>query len=346
MNVTINKNFKTWLETLSTQWDLPIEQVAFNLGAEEITNRVQNYPKVAATLSSSPFDLQQFADAARNCWVMGGRFDATRFNRFISNGKKATVAIRFLIEDFPDDDMNTSKRIDEFLERAVLLGFSTPSKTSDWAGAASLASLILTSLYPSRFVDYRFRRWETYANTLGYEQPQSKASHGEWVVWAGKFANTICETKTYEEFWSNAEPRLSRPLWVIAGICWMGLTPKKPSPEPPDPDILSFPEGAEKRRLHLIRERNQTLVAKAKSIALENDPMLRCQVCGFSFTERYGEHGYRFIEAHHKQPIAELKQGSRTRLEDIALVCANCHRMLHYGDRTLSIQELKVLLHE
>jgi hypothetical protein len=264
MNNKIDENFKAWLETLSGRWDLPVEEVAFNLGNEEITNRVQNYPAVAAALLSSPFELQQFANVVRKCWVMGGRFDATRFNRFINHGAKATASIRFLIEDFPKDDTNASKRINEFLERAVLLGFSTPAKTSDWAGAASLASLILTSLYPSRFVDYRYRRWEKYAKTFGYEQPPAKSPHGDWVVWAGKFANAICETKTYEEFWSQNERKLSRPLWVIAGICWIGLTPKTPLPEHPDPDILSFPEGAEKRRLHLIRERNRMLVAKAK----------------------------------------------------------------------------------
>ena len=128
------------------------------------------------------------------------------------------------------------------------------------------------------------------------------------VIWAGKFAKIFCETKTYQEFWPQNEPRLSEPLWVVAGLCWAGLSPQKPLPEPPDPDILSFPEGAEKRRLHLTRERNRTLVEKAKSIAFEQDPMLHCQVCGFSFTERYGEHGRKFIEAHHKIPIAELKK--------------------------------------
>ncbi len=345
MNDKVDKKFKAWLENLSRDWNLPLEQVVLNLGNEEIANRVQNYPKVAATLSTSTFDLQQFAEAVRNCWIMTGRFDRIRFNRFISNSGKATAIIRPLIENFPEDDTNASKRIQKFIEDAIPLGFSTPDKTKDWAGAASLASLILTSLYPSRFVDFRRGRWKDYAEAFGCELPPSNVSLGDWVIWAGRFGKIFSETKTYQEFWSKSEPRLSEPLWVVAGLCWAGLSPKKPLPEPPDPDILSFPEGAEKRRLHLIRERNRTLVAKAKSFALEQDPMLRCQVCGFSFTERYGEHGHKFIEAHHKQPIAELKPGSRTRLEDIALVCANCHRMLHYGDRTLSIQELKDLLH-
>jgi 5-methylcytosine-specific restriction enzyme A len=67
-------------------------------------------------------------------------------------------------------------------------------------------------------------------------------------------------------------------------------------------------------------------------------------VCGFSFLEIYGEHGRGFIEAHHKQPLSERTTKRSTRIEDMALVCANCHRMIHTGDKTLTLEELKALL--
>jgi hypothetical protein len=344
MNEKVDKNLKEWLERLATEWDLPVEQVAFNVGDDEIANRVQNYPKVATALAASPFDLLQFSNAVRNCWVMAGRFDIIRFNAFVSNGRQSTTAILQLTENFPESDENAGKRIEEFLESAVLLGFLTPTGSFDWAGAASLSSLILTSLYPSRFVDFRRERWKRFSEAFGYGKLPTSASRGDWVIWAGKFAKEFCETRTYQKYWPQTERRLSNPLWVVAGICWTGLSPQKPLPEPIDPDILSFPEGAEKRRLHLTRERNRAIVAKAKAIGIEQDPMLRCQICGFSFAERYGQHGRGFIEAHHKHPVAELKPGSRTNLKDIALVCANCHRMLHFGDITLSIEELTDLL--
>lgn len=70
--------------------------------------------------------------------------------------------------------------------------------------------------------------------------------------------------------------------------------------------------------------------------------MLKCEVCGFSFFEFYGEHGRNFIEAHHKKPISKLTPGSRTHINDIALVCANCHRMLHRGEHSLTLEELKM----
>ena len=68
---------------------------------------------------------------------------------------------------------------------------------------------------------------------------------------------------------------------------------------------------------------------------------LRCEACGFSFAEYYGQEAAAFIEAHHKRP---LSTGSRrTTVEDFNAVCANCHRMLHWqGLRT--VEQLRVLL--
>ncbi len=39
--------------------------------------------------------------------------------------------------------------------------------------------------------------------------------------------------------------------------------------------------------------------------------------------------GSDFIEGHHTVPISELKGEVKTKVKDVALVCSNCHRMLH-----------------
>ncbi|RYD02497.1 hypothetical protein N752_24520 [Desulforamulus aquiferis] len=54
-----------------------------------------------------------------------------------------------------------------------------------------------------------------------------------------------------------------------------------------------------------------------------------CEVCNFDFTQRYGNRGKDFIEGHHKKLVSELKEGEKTKVEDIALLCSNCHRMIH-----------------
>ena len=54
--------------------------------------------------------------------------------------------------------------------------------------------------------------------------------------------------------------------------------------------------------------------------------------------ENWGEN---FIEGHHKNPLCERNGQENTKIDDIALVCSNCHRMLHRKDN-MSIESLKI----
>ncbi len=100
-------------------------------------------------------------------------------------------------------------------------------------------------------------------------------------------------------------------------------------------------EGNSVLAQHMRYERNSAFIQKIKKQALAENKMLNCQICGFSFFEKYGGIGEGFIEAHHKKPLSERDGKTKTKREDIALVCSNCHRMLHRGDPTLVIEELK-----
>ena len=57
-----------------------------------------------------------------------------------------------------------------------------------------------------------------------------------------------------------------------------------------------------------------------------------------------GAAGKGFAECHHKVPLSELTTVTKTRLSDLAIVCANCHRMLHRSGPVLSVTELKDVL--
>lgn len=111
-----------------------------------------------------------------------------------------------------------------------------------------------------------------------------------------------------------------------------------------DIDELTFPEGKEKYRLHKFKERNREVVRLAKERHLAVDKKLSCQVCNFSFTDMYGDLGIGFIEAHHILPISEIAKETLIRIEDFALVCSNCHRMLHRRRPWLSTGSLKELV--
>ncbi len=78
----------------------------------------------------------------------------------------------------------------------------------------------------------------------------------------------------------------------------------------------------------------------------ENNGRLFCEICGFDFYDTYGEIGEDFIEGHHTVPVSKLEEGQVTKVEDIAIVCSNCHRMLHRKRPWLSKDQLKTLLNE
>lgn len=108
-------------------------------------------------------------------------------------------------------------------------------------------------------------------------------------------------------------------------------------------DIISeeYSEGKVAFGLHKKRERKPELIKKAKEVALKKYGKLVCEVCKFSFQQKYGDIGEGFIEGHHKIPVSQLEPESKTKIEDIALVCSNCHSMLHRKGSQLSVEQLK-----
>lgn len=110
-------------------------------------------------------------------------------------------------------------------------------------------------------------------------------------------------------------------------------------------DIESkYAEGKEKYKLHRSLERDTSLSKKIKEKRLHDVGELRCDVCNFSFSDVYGELGAGFIEAHHTIPVSEIKGEIKTTIDEIALVCSNCHKMIHRSNQLLSIEELKNII--
>ncbi len=114
-----------------------------------------------------------------------------------------------------------------------------------------------------------------------------------------------------------------------------------------DSEDDGFSEAAEGRlltRLHKLRERSVKLVNAKKNWAEKQFGTLTCEACGFDFAKVYGKRGHGFIECHHRKPVHELGDGHKTTTEDLALLCANCHRMIHRQRPWLSVEELKSAL--
>lgn len=107
-------------------------------------------------------------------------------------------------------------------------------------------------------------------------------------------------------------------------------------------------EGKIKYKKHKTRERDKSIVKKKKRHFKQIHGKLFCEACGFSFGRNYGDRAFKkgeeFIECHHNIPLHEEDTRRLTRLSDLSLLCANCHRMVHTKSPWLTIDELKVIL--
>lgn len=112
-------------------------------------------------------------------------------------------------------------------------------------------------------------------------------------------------------------------------------------PNEEDDEFYSVREGRVIYKLHKLRERDNKINKKKKDTYFKQNGKLDCEVCEFDFFKTYGNLGKGFIEAHHRIPLSKINGETKTKMNDLALVCSNCHRMLHKDIDNLSITELQ-----
>jgi hypothetical protein len=105
-----------------------------------------------------------------------------------------------------------------------------------------------------------------------------------------------------------------------------------------------FPEGKLVERSHKRRERNKKLITLKKTDFLKTHGRIFCEVCDFDFEQRYGTRGTNFCEVHHTIPVSEMSPGHQTSLNELAIVCPNCHRIIHRERPWLTMEALKKIL--
>lgn len=97
-------------------------------------------------------------------------------------------------------------------------------------------------------------------------------------------------------------------------------------------------EDLKKVRVHKRIERNKKLADKVKKLK-----GCTCEACGFNFEEKYGELGKGFIEAHHLKPLHtyEDEKVALDPIKDFAVLCSNCHRMVHKSGLVSEISDFR-----
>jgi predicted HNH restriction endonuclease len=123
-------------------------------------------------------------------------------------------------------------------------------------------------------------------------------------------------------------------------------------------ELPNMLEGVQIRLAEEILE-EETLVEGAKKQitinAYERNPIARqkclnhygynCSVCGFNFSERYGDIGKNFIHVHHLKEISQIgEEYEIDPIKELRPVCPNCHAMLHKRKPAYTIEELKEII--
>ena len=110
----------------------------------------------------------------------------------------------------------------------------------------------------------------------------------------------------------------------------------------PDLDIHTTGERIRERKLrvHVRKERSAALRKACLTVARQKGDVC-CEVCGLTFANLPRAIGAACCEVHHTIPVSSLAVGAMVRLKDLAVVCSNCHRMIHAKNPPFTLAQLK-----
>ncbi|MGG5143871.1 MULTISPECIES: HNH endonuclease [Alcaligenes] len=117
------------------------------------------------------------------------------------------------------------------------------------------------------------------------------------------------------------------------------------APAEAEPSLsIQAEEGSVSLEEHLKRERNTALVKAKKANVLRATGRLACEACSFDFAVTYGEVGNDFCEVHHTKPLGSRNGSETTSLQDLAVLCSNCHSIIHRTKPMWSVAALALHL--
>ena len=130
------------------------------------------------------------------------------------------------------------------------------------------------------------------------------------------------------------------------GVLYFEAIGDSPEDSAPDPALIEVQgkEGKKRLRSHFARERRRGLLLAKRREARAIHGCLVCEACGVQEGNLPEEIGVACFECHHKTPLSKLAEENVTKLVDLALVCANCHRMIHRSDPMITVEHLSRLL--
>jgi 5-methylcytosine-specific restriction protein A len=158
-------------------------------------------------------------------------------------------------------------------------------------------------------------------------------------VATGKGLGNVSQTdrNIWEEF--GARPTLVASMAAAIRIGIESQIPDEPEGE------VEFAEGRLLTQLHYRRERNRKL--RAAFFSEKRQSGFVCEICDLSRNELPTALEEAVFEAHHIIAVSEAGE-RKTKISDLALLCACCHRLIHKAismeKRWIGIGEARSLL--
>lgn len=281
------------------------------------------------------YDSKAIVGVAHKYLPSGRPLHPSEFSGGVEDAAGKLRALGFNVEG-PEDDVDWS-----WEEHVLALDLYMASRASI-PGKSSKPILELSS-FLNRLAERRgIPRSPKFRNANGVYMKLMNFRRLDPDVQAAGRKGLVRGAKGEEAVW-NAFAHDQAALSVAAAAIRLAVEDEAVALAEPD-DAYEADESAVVLKLHRSRERDRKLIERKKAQALAATGKLTCEACDFDFEKAYGELGTGFIEAHHKKPVSTLRKGEKTRCADLALVCANCHRMLHRSRELLGLEQLKALL--
>ena len=109
-------------------------------------------------------------------------------------------------------------------------------------------------------------------------------------------------------------------------------------------DGKQLTEGNRKLFVHYKQERAPGLRQKKITQFLQTNPELFCEICCENAAEFPEDMRKRIFEVHHIIPISQYDGSQITDMDNLAVLCANCHRAIHYRKPPPALAEFQDIL--
>jgi predicted HNH restriction endonuclease len=133
---------------------------------------------------------------------------------------------------------------------------------------------------------------------------------------------------------------------AIGTIFLTELTERPAAPVVPDIEIPlnEATEGKKALLRHMKRERSRALIQAKKRLVRHANGELSCEACGVRERDLPAGIADAAFEAHHLQALSSHNQERVTKLDDLSIICATCHRLIHRTRPMVTVAKLRRLL--